>query len=76
MNNFIVRFVSLHPSQHFFSYVGTGLPGLYHGQYKAKINVSKDSSLRTQGSDAGETRTLNRSNESQTLALSQCAPFY
>ena len=36
--NFFFLFDSLHPSQLFFSYVGTGVPGL--NQYYARINVS------------------------------------
>ena len=44
-----VLFDSLHPSQHFFSYVLTGLPGL--NQYQARNDVSCS---RTQRSDACE----------------------
>ena len=50
--NILVIFVcfdSLCPSQEFFSYVGTGLPGL--NQYSARIKVSCS---RTQHSVAGE----------------------
>ena len=43
----VVGFDSLCPSQQFFSYVGTGLPGL--NQYKVRINFSCS---RTQRSDA------------------------
>ena len=53
--------------QQFFSYVGTGLPGL--NQYKARINVSCS---RTQCSDAGEARVRCPSVSSQ--ALYHCAP--
>ena len=48
--------------QQFFSYVGTGLPGL--NQYQAKINVSCS---RTQHSDAGEAWTRSLSASSQAL---------
>ena len=55
-------FVSLRPSQQFFSYVGTGLPWL--NQDLARINVS---CLMTQHSDAGEARTRGPSLSSQAL---------
>ena len=57
-----VWFESLRPSQQFFSYVWTGLPGL--NRYSARINVSYS---RTQCSIAGETRTGNPSVSSQAL---------
>ena len=57
-----VWFESLCPSQQFFSYVGTGLPGL--NQYSARINVSYS---RTQCSIADETQTGNPSVSSQAL---------
>ena len=53
---------SLCPSQQFFSYVWTGLPGL--NQYLAKINMSFS---RTQHSDTGEAWTHNPSVLSQAL---------
>ena len=48
----IVCFDSLRPSQHFFSHVGKGLPGL--NQYEA---VDKVSCSRTQCSASGEAQT-------------------
>ena len=57
-----VWFDSLLPSQQFFSYVGTGLPGL--NQYKASINVSCS---RTQRSEDGEAKTHDTSVSSQAL---------
>ena len=57
-----VWFDSLCPSQQFFSYVGTGLPGL--NQYQARINVSCS---RTQHRDASEARTWGPSVSSQVL---------
>ena len=66
-----IWFDSLRPSQQFFSYAGTGLPGL--NQYYARINVSFS---RTQGSDAGEARNPQPfSLESSTLPLSYGAPY-
>ena len=66
MNHFVFFFVcmidSLRPSQHSFSYGGTGLPGLK--QYKTRINVSCS---RTQGSDAGEARSCGPLVSSQAL---------
>ena len=53
---------SLHPSQDFFSYVGTDLHGL--NQYLARINVSCS---RTQCSDAGEAQAHNPSVSNQAL---------
>ena len=50
------------PSQQFFSYAGTGLPGL--NQYLARIDVSCS---MTQHSDAGEARTRGPSVSSQAL---------
>ena len=55
-------FCSLHPSQQFFSYVGTGFPGLK--QYLAWINVSCS---RTQHRDKGEARTNCPSVSSQAF---------
>ena len=57
-----VWFDSLCRSQQFFSYVGTGLPGL--NQYWARINESWS---RTQCSNAGEARIRNPSVLSQAL---------
>ena len=57
-----VWFDYLHPSQQFFSYVGTGLPWL--NQYLARINVSCS---KTQSSDAGEAQTHNPSVSSKAL---------
>ena len=59
-----VLFDSLGPSQQFFSYIVTGLPGL--NQYLARINVSCS---RTQRSEASEAQTCNPSPSvsSQTL---------
>ena len=70
---FFVWFDSLHPSQHFFTYVGKGLPGFNH--YKARINVSYS---RTQSSDAGEARTKKKQQlylQLSTLSLSHCTPI-
>ena len=57
-----VWFDSLRPGQQFFSYVGTGLPGLDHNL--ARINVS---CLRTQHSDTGIAQTRNPLVLSQAL---------
>ena len=57
-----VWFDSLCRSQQFFSYVGTGLPGL--NQYWARIN---ESCSRTQCSNASEARIRNPSVLSQAL---------
>ena len=59
---YFVCLIFLHSSQKFFSYVGTGLPGL--NQYLARINVSFS---KTRHSDAGEARTHGPSVSSQAL---------
>ena len=67
-----ICFDSLHPSQQFFSHVGTSLPGL--NQYEA---VDKVSCSRTQPSDSTgcEARTNNPLIPSLTLyQLNHCAP--
>ena len=42
----LIDLILLRPTQHFFSYVGTGLPGL--NQYLARINVSRSRSWDTE----------------------------
>ena len=64
-------FDSLHPSRHFFSYVGLGLPGL--NQYKARINVSSSKTQHIDARDAPIPQPLSL--ESSTLPLSHCTPI-
>ena len=62
-------FDSLRPGQQFFSYVGTGLPGL--NQYKVGVNVS------CSGHNSVRPLRLKPATldlESSTLTLSHCTP--
>ena len=52
--SFYILFDSLHPCQHFSSYVGMGLPGLNQDYADDKVSCS-----RTQHSASGEAQTSN-----------------